>query len=120
MRTTTSGTPNHHGPREAHRRRSGSAAHAKETAMAQDPTPTDTALVCEACGWQVPAPLFELALAVDCPGHSAGDFLEFAHCCACVQDRCACGGAVTVEDLAALLAAFGDAPTPPRLVDWWD
>jgi hypothetical protein len=27
---------------------------------------------------------------------------------------------VTVEDLAALLAALGDTPTPPRLIDWWD
>jgi hypothetical protein len=89
--------------------------------MAENTTQTDdAALVCDTCGWQVSAPLFELALAVHCPGHSAEDFLAFAHCCACVQDRCACGGAVTVEDLAALLAALGDTPTPPRLVDWWD
>jgi hypothetical protein len=81
---------------------------------------TDLAAVCERCDWLVPEPLWNLARRVEHPRHSAWRFLMLAHCCVCVQVRCACGGTATIEALTALIEELGDAPTPPGPAEWWD
>jgi hypothetical protein len=71
--------------------------------------PDASAIVCDVCGWPFPVYLVEVALRWHCPEASAGVFLRIAHCCACAQAGCACGGYLTLDEIHALSAAFTEA-----------
>ena len=69
-------------------------------------------LICEDCSSLAPESLMAVATALHHPDEPAQRFLRLAHCCACQ-------GWATIEELTAMIDAFGDAPTPPRPLDWW-
>jgi hypothetical protein len=64
---------------------------------------------CANCGGEPPADLLTLARTARHHAEPPHAFLALAHCCACAEGVCPCGGYVTVADLEALADAFGDA-----------
>jgi hypothetical protein len=48
--------------------------------------------ICTDCGGSRPPALLSVALATCPQSHVVVNFLHMAHCCACVQGACPCGG----------------------------
>ena len=86
---------------------------------AADPVMRAEWLRCPECHGTPPWPLVDLALTVSTDFSEMGQFLEAAHCHACLGHCAECSGYVSPADLEDVIACFEGASSPPSLEDWW-